>query len=51
MGDIMEELQKNLNEIKENIERLRQITDTLVSQKNILDRLQKFDKIEKEVID
>ncbi len=46
----MDELQKNLEEIKENIERLKSITDALVSQKNILDRLSKFDRIEKEVM-
>lgn len=47
----MEELQKNLEEIKQNIDRLKSITDVLVKQKSILDRLDKFDRIEKEVIE
>ena len=43
----MDELQKSLEEIKANIERLRIITDSLSRQKKILDKLDKIDKLEK----
>ncbi|MBR1884337.1 MAG: hypothetical protein IJ809_05345 [Clostridia bacterium] len=50
----MEELERKLDEIKGNIDRLKEITEVLARQSALLDRLDSIstkDRIDKEVID